>query len=82
MITYFVVQSFSVQKKGAITADPPFQVASAEQAKRTAERLSMHKPAVFAFSREGDPSTGDYEPATILCKFGELPEGVDEALAA
>ncbi|WP_439618340.1 hypothetical protein [Shinella sp.] len=82
MITYFVVQSFSIQKKGAITADPPFQTASAAQAVRTAERLSEHKTAVFAFSRTGDPATGDYDPAEILCSFGELPEGVEYALAA
>lgn len=82
MITYFVVQSFSAQKKGAITADPPMQAATEEQAKRTAERLSLHKPAVFAFSRTGDPSTGEYEPAEILCSYGELPDGVEEALAA
>lgn len=82
MITYFVVQSFSVQKKGAITADPPMQAASAVQAQRTAERLSLHKPAVFAFSRSGDPATGEYEPATILCSFGDLPDGVEDALAA
>jgi len=82
MITYFVVQSFSVQRKGAVTADPPVQVASAEQAMRTAERLSSRKPAVLAFSREGDPATGEYQPATILCTFGDLPEGAEDMLAA
>lgn len=82
MITYFVVQSFVVGRKGSISADPPLQVPTLDQAARTAERLSVAKPAVIAFSRTGDPSTGEYEPAQIICRFGNIPDHIADALAA
>lgn len=82
MITYFVVQSFSVGKKGVVIPDLPAQAPSKDQAMKTAERLSHTKKAVIAFSRTGDSQTGDYEPAVVLCVFGEVPEEAEEALAA
>lgn len=82
MITYFVVQSFSVAKRGAVIPDIPMQLQSKEQAVRTAERLSLSKRAVVAFSRTGDPKTGEYEPAEVLSVFGDVPEEVEEALVA
>jgi hypothetical protein len=82
MITYFVVQSFIVGRKGSVAADPPLQVPTLAQAARTAERLSFCKSAVIAFSRTGDPATGEYEPAMIICRFGDIPEDIADALAA
>lgn len=74
MITYFVVQSFSQGRKGTITADLPMQLPSGDQAKRRALRLSESKLGVVAFSRSGDPSTGDYEDAVVLARYGIIPE--------
>jgi hypothetical protein len=27
-----------------------------------------------AFSRTGDPATGDFVDAKVICKFGDVPE--------
>ena len=57
-------------------------VPSEEQAARLAERLASHKAGVIAFSRTGDPGTGEYEDAVIIAAFGEMPlELRDQAVA-
>jgi hypothetical protein len=49
-------------------------MASAETARRRAERLALTKAGVIAFSRTGDPATGDFEDAEILFAHGQLPQ--------
>ena len=39
-----------------------------------AEALSPKKVGAVAFSRTGDPATGDFSEATVLRKFGEVPD--------
>lgn len=72
MLTYFVVQSFERGKNGAVIANTPVQVVSAEHAERLAARLSEKKAGVVAFSRTGDPSTGDYEDAVVIALHGSV----------
>lgn len=74
MLTYFVVQSFSQGRKGAVVADQPIQSQSADHATRMADRLSRTRVAAIAFSRTGDPATGEYDEAVILASFGEIPD--------
>lgn len=80
MLTYFVVQSFERGKKGALVADQPVEAQGREHAMRMAERLSHIKAGVVAFSRQGDPATGDFEDAVIIASHGSLAEG-EEAMA-
>jgi len=80
MITYFVVQTYSQGRKGSIVADLPIQAQNAAHACRMAERLGSTRLAAIAFSRSGDPSTGDYEDAEILAVHGTVPE-VEEQMA-
>ena len=80
MLTYFVVQSFARGNKGSISADAPIEARSRDQAQRLAERLSASKAGVVAFSRTGDPTTGDYEDAVIICLYGTVPD-LDEPMA-
>lgn len=80
MLTYFVVQSFERGKKGALVPDQPVEAQGHEHAMRVAERLSLLKAGVVAFSRKGDPATGDYEDAVIIASYGSLAEG-EESLA-
>jgi len=81
MVTYFVVQTFQAGRKGALIADPPLVAQSADGAIRTAERYSHSKAGVIAFSRAGDPATGEYEDATILAMHGTLPSEAEEMAA-
>jgi len=38
--------------------------------------LATKNAGAVAFSRQGDPATGDFEPAEVLEKFGELPSDI------
>lgn len=77
-VTYHVVQSFLAGTKGIPYAAMPIQCQSAEQAARTAARLAPERAAVVAFSRTGDPETGDFEDAVVIAAYGEPPEDADE----
>lgn len=81
MLTYFVVQSFERGKKGALVADQPIEAHGLDHAMRMAERLSRVKAGVVAFSRTGDPATGDYEDAVIVATYGSFSEGEQTLLA-
>ncbi len=74
MVTYFVVQSFSQGKKGRIVPDQAVQAQSEDHARRMALRLSETRAGAVAFSRSGDPTTGEYEDAIILASYGYMPE--------
>jgi hypothetical protein len=45
-----------------------------------ADRFAAAKDGVVAFSRTGNPSTGDYEDAVIIYRAGDVA-GLDEDLA-
>ncbi len=74
MITYFVVLSYEWSKRGILCARDPMEAPGELQAIRMAERLAASAAGVVAFSRTGDPTTGDYEDARVLVRFGIVPE--------
>lgn len=83
MLTYFVVQTFQRSPRGIIYPEEPRQVQSAEIARRTAARLASEAEAVVAFSRTGDPTTGDFDDAVIIANYGIVPwELTEHALAS
>ena len=78
VVTYFVVLGFSVGKGGLWVADEPREVhgASDDKCIAVAKKLRSQKDGVIAFSRSGDPTTGDWEDARILWQDGVVPEEV------
>lgn len=72
-VTYYVVQPFEQDQNGVLLPRPPQQVQSPSIALRRAERLAMKGGAV-AFSRTGDLSSGDFEDAVVIGRFGLVPE--------
>lgn len=70
MLTYFVVQSFERGRKGSLVADQPIETQGYEQATRMAERLSHCKAGVVAFTRRGDPLTGDFDEPVVIARYG------------
>ena len=74
MIRYFVVLSYGWSRKGILFPYDPIEVPSASHAVRLAERLATDCAGVVAFSRIGDPTTGDFEDAEVLTRFGIVPE--------
>lgn len=73
MITYFVVQSFQRGKKGALIPDEPKQARDQNHCVILAERLSKVSASVVAFSRSGDPDSGDWEDAVLIAQYGDVP---------
>ena len=74
-VTYFVALPFVAAHDG-IAAGEPTECFNPNAAIIRAEALSRkpgHVGAV-AFSRTGDPATGDFGDAKIIKKFGEVPD--------
>jgi hypothetical protein len=74
-VTYFVALPFVAGDDG-IAAGEPMECFNPVAVVLRAEALSRqpgHVGAV-AFSRTGDPTTGDFGDAEIIRKFGEVPD--------
>jgi hypothetical protein len=74
-VTYYVALPFVPSDEG-IAAGEATECLSANAAVMRAEALSR-KPGhvgALAFSRTGDPSSGDFGDAKVILKFGEVPK--------
>jgi hypothetical protein len=80
--TYFIVQPFGQTNRGALVALPPLSAKDADHALRLVSHQKRVAVGVIAFSRKGDPDTGDYENAVVLSRWGKVPEDDDMAEAA
>lgn len=78
MVTYYVVQTFQRGKRGVLLPDQPRQARDERHCEMLAERLSETHHAVVAFSRVGDPSTGEWEDAQVIAQYGPLPDELME----
>jgi hypothetical protein len=77
-VTYCVVLPFRKLADGDWLYDEAVQAQNRDHALRLARRLA-EKGGAIAFSRTGDPETGEFADALILGVFGEVPA---EAMAA
>ena len=74
-ITYFVALPFYVADGCVVIGGPiecPSPAAAIERAQGLWKVLG-HTGAV-AFSRTGDPATGDFSDAKVIRKFGDVPD--------
>ena len=74
-ISYYVALPFSADDEGSIVAGAAEEFQSASSAIRRAETLSRADGVIgaLAFTRSGDPMTGDFKDATLLKSFGSVP---------
>jgi hypothetical protein len=72
--THFVVQGYRKAKRGGLQADEPRIARDKEHCVRLAAQVASSRHAVIAFSRTGDPDTGDFDDPVILARHGDLPE--------
>ena len=73
--TYYVALPFVFSDDG-LAADEAADCLSANAAVMRAEALSR-KPGhagAIAFSRTGDPSSGDFSDAKLIRRFGDVPD--------
>lgn len=74
-VTYYVALPFVFSDDG-LAAGEAAECLSANAAVMRAEGLSR-KPGcagALAFSRTGDPATGDFGDAKLIRKFGDVPD--------
>ena len=81
MQTQFIVQPYFETSRGALAALPAIAARDAGHAQRLFSQQRRVAAGVIAFSRCGDPETGDYEDAVVLLRWGRIPgdEGVEAA---
>jgi hypothetical protein len=82
MQNYFVVQPYQETSRGALAALPALAAKDASHALRLVSQQKRVAAGVIAFSRRGDPETGDYEDAMVLSRWGRVPEDNDVAEAS
>ena len=73
-VTYFVALPFVAADDGLAPGEP-VECLSPNAAVMRAEALSRREGHIgaIAFSRTGDPATGNFSDARIIRKFGDVP---------
>ncbi len=71
-VTYYVVVPFDRNDEGDLTAGDAQETTGAQSAERGARVLAKEHAGAVAFSRTGDPSTGEFQDAVILAQFGDV----------
>jgi len=77
-VTYFVALPFVAADDGIAPGEPTecFNPVAAIRRAEALARIAGHVGAV-AFSRTGDPNIGEFHDATVLRKFGEVPDDLN-----
>jgi len=79
--TVYILQSYIAGRGKALKAEPQVGCASADEARRKAERLAPLRLGVVAFAASADIEMGDYDDnPVILFKAGQLPPTVERGL--
>ena len=71
-MTYHVVVAFDRDAEGDLKPAEAQEVMSPGVAERRARALVLDHAGALAFSRTGDPATGEFKEAVILARFGEV----------
>jgi hypothetical protein len=74
-VTYFVALPFVAGDDGMAAGEPTecFNPVAVVARAEALSRKEGHVGAV-AFSRTGDPATGDFSDARVIRKFGDVPD--------
>ena len=75
-VTYYVALPFVATDDGIAAGEPTecFNPVAVVMRAEALSRKEGHVGAV-AFSRTGDPATGDFGDAKVIKKFGDVPDG-------
>lgn len=71
-VTYHVVVPFDRDGEGDLKPGEAQEATSAGAAERRARSLAVEHAGAVAFSRTGDPATGEFEDAVVLAQFGDV----------
>lgn len=70
-MTYHVALPYLRDENGAVIPGTPKECSTPAHAVATARRLAANGAGAVAFSRTGDPSTGEFSDAVVIATFGE-----------
>ena len=76
-VTYFAVLPFVKDDEGQLCADQAVECRSSTAAASRARTRAAAKAGAVAFSRTGDPETGDWAEAVVLLRVGETPADLE-----
>jgi len=78
-VIYYVALPFVASDDGLAPGET-VECVNPNAAVMRAEALSRKQGCVgaLAFSRSGDPSTGDFSDAKVIRKFGDVPDDLSE----
>jgi hypothetical protein len=70
--TYYVVVPFDQNAQGELEPGKAREALSAALAERLARKLAVEHAGAIAFSRSGDPETGEFQDPVVLVTFGRV----------
>ena len=76
-VTYYVALPFVWTEDGDLIAGQAQDRQSAGAAESVAKKMAEVSAGAVAFSRTGDPATGDFDDAVVIRCFGEVPALAD-----
>ena len=71
-VTYYVIVYFDRDAEGGLKPIEAREATSAWGAERAARFLAQDHAGAIAFSRTGDPVTGEFQDAVVLARFGDV----------
>ncbi len=71
-VTYHVVIPFARDDEGNLVPLEPVEAPNAESAQRRAQAAAAKHAGALAFSRTGDPNTGEFDEAKLTASFGDV----------
>lgn len=78
--TYYVALPFARDEDGAFVAGEPVECQNRPAAMARASSLAraVGNVGAIAFCRTGDLELGDFDPAEVLQRYGEVPADLSE----
>ena len=75
-VTYCVVVPFTKDEEGNLVPLEPAEAPNADMAKRRARAVAEKHAGAVAFSRTGDPATGEFGEAEVIAVYGAVDVGM------
>lgn len=72
-VTYYVALPFLLNEEGELVPGEAQDRQTSSAAIRAAEDMATRYGGAVAFSRTGDPATGEFADAVVLRSFGAVP---------
>ena len=72
-VTYYVALPFVRNEEGELVTGEAQDRQSASAAESRARKMAETSAGAVAFSRTGEPASGEFEDAVVIRSFGEVP---------